>query len=670
MWKKLSLKCKFTVCVAVVFIVTAVSAFLFLLTLSSLSDNTYKLDAAAQLNQSVIKREVQHLQWANSLLNYIVNSGTQELTIAKDPTRCGFGQWYYSPEKGAALTMFPDIAANLTAIEAPHKRLHASAEEIEKLMKAGQPEQARQVFQNTALPALTEVQSHFTAISKQLQNDVEGQRNFFAGQVSDSRATAIILGVIGCLAVLALGFALFTNILGPVQALSDYSQKCVSGYKAPLDLHRSDELGLLASNMSTMVSHLDRELAFSQGILRGISVACAVYSDENKAVYINQHMLDIMERDGKPEDYKGMTSGALIWGDAKKETLAAKSMLNNKAITERQDFTTHKGNLRHIINSSAPFHDHSGKALGSLSIWIDVTDSVEKQQAIENTNHRIAEVAASAMRVADSVSQASQEIAAQVEQSSSGAAEQRDRSQETATAMTQMNAMVSEVAGNAAQASAASVQTREKAHEGSRIVEQVIGSIRLVAERAGEVRTGMHDLGGKADGISDIITVINDIADQTNLLALNAAIEAARAGEAGRGFAVVAAEVRKLAEKTMQATREVGDVVAGIQKGAHENIQHVELAVEAVENAKSLALQAGDSLERILEVVDSTAEQIHSIAAAAEQQSSASNEINQAVDDVSRISDKTSAAMQEAAAAVEKLSQQAKALNELIVRLQ
>ncbi len=317
MWKKLSLKCKFTVGVAVVFIVTAISAFLFLLTLSSLSANTYKLDAASQLNQSVVKREVQHLQWANSLLNYIVGSGGQELTIAKDPTECGFGKWYYSSEKDAAIAMFPNTSASFAAIEQPHNILHASAAEIENLIKSGQYEQARRIFQETTLQALTSVQEQFNAISGQLETDMAGERSFFDGQVAGARLIAIMLGVVGCLAVLALGLVLFTHILRPVQTLSDYSKKCVSGHRDPLNLQRDDELGLLANNMSAMVSHLNRELAFSQGILRGISVACAVYSDENKIVYINQHMLDIMERDGKPEDFQGMSSGELIWGDAR-----------------------------------------------------------------------------------------------------------------------------------------------------------------------------------------------------------------------------------------------------------------------------------------------------------------------------------------------------------------
>ena len=105
------------------------------------------------------------------------------------------------------------------------------------------------------------------------------------------------------------------------------------------------------------------------------------------------------------------------------------------------------------------------------------------------------------------------------------------------------------------------------------------------------IKTDIDQLGQQAQGIGQILDVISDIADQTNLLALNAAIEAARAGEAGRGFAVVADEVRKLAEKTMDATKEVGKAISGIQDGTKRNIANVEQSVKIIEKTTELADQ-------------------------------------------------------------------------------
>ena len=113
-----------------------------------------------------------------------------------------------------------------------------------------------------------------------------------------------------------------------------------------------------------------------------------------------------------------------------------------------------------------------------------------------------------------------------------------------------------------------------------------------------------HELGKQAQGIGQILNVISDIADQTNLLALNAAIEAARAGEAGRGFAVVADEVRKLAEKTMTATGEVGEAIRNIQVGTQKNMSNVEQSVQAVVSATALADKSGNALVDIVNLVE------------------------------------------------------------------
>ena len=173
-------------------------------------------------------------------------------------------------------------------------------------------------------------------------------------------------------------------------------------------------------------------------------------------------------------------------------------------------------------------------------------------------------------KVVEVISSASEELSAQVEQSSRGTEVQSQRVAETATAMEEMNATVLEVAKNASQAADSSHNARAKAMEGAKVVAHAVESITAVQAKSVILKDDMAVLGKQAEGIGQIINVINDIADQTNLLALNAAIEAARAGDAGRGFAVVADEVRKLAEKTMTATKEVGEAISGIQSGARK----------------------------------------------------------------------------------------------------
>jgi len=267
------------------------------------------------------------------------------------------------------------------------------------------------------------------------------------------------------------------------------------------------------------------------------------------------------------------------------------------------------------------------------------------------------------------VSSASEELSAQIEQSSRGADEQSGRVRETATAMEEMNATVLEVARNAQQAADISKQTRQQAQEGSQIVNEAVKSIESVHTQSIAIKEDMDVLGKQAESIGQVMGVIADIADQTNLLALNAAIEAARAGDAGRGFAVVADEVRKLAEKTMTATQEVGQAITGIQEGTRKNIHNVEQTGISIEEAAKLATQSGESLKHILEFVHMVNDQVQSIATASEQQSAASEEINRSVEQVATISTETAQSMEQASQAVADLAQQSQSLQQLIAEM-
>ncbi len=250
-----------------------------------------------------------------------------------------------------------------------------------------------------------------------------------------------------------------------------------------------------------------------------------------------------------------------------------------------------------------------------------------------------------------------------------GAQRQSERTAETATAMEEMNATVLEVARNAGSAAENSNIARGKAESGRGVVGDAVAAIGKVEEQARGLSLIMEELGGQAEGIGRIITVIEDIADQTNLLALNAAIEAARAGDAGRGFAVVADEVRKLAEKTMQATKEVVGAIQSIQDGTRRSLSAVHSASEAVGKSTDLAQESGRALAEIVSYVEQSADQVRSIATASEEQSAASEEINRAVEDISRISSETSQGMHEAERAVRGLLGLAERLQGLVAKM-
>ncbi|MDL2314359.1 methyl-accepting chemotaxis protein [Desulfovibrio sp. OttesenSCG-928-C14] len=313
--------------------------------------------------------------------------------------------------------------------------------------------------------------------------------------------------------------------------------------------------------------------------------------------------------------------------------------------------------------AGAPMHDQSGKYVGVMEIVTDITEIKNKQNTILN-------VAAQASEIADRVAAASEELSAQVEEVSRGAEMQRERMESTASAMNEMNSTVLEVARSAAQASEQSEGTRNNAKSGEQLVNRVVAAINAVNQVARTLQTNMQELGSQAESIGGVMNVISDIADQTNLLALNAAIEAARAGEAGRGFAVVADEVRKLAEKTMSATHEVGQNITAIQSSTRHNIEEVANAVESVKEATDLANSSGEALNEIVGLASSTSNVVTSIATAAEEQSATSDEINRAIEEMSHVVAESAEGMVQASAAIQDLSQMAQQLRKTMEELQ
>ncbi|OBQ46160.1 methyl-accepting chemotaxis protein [Halodesulfovibrio spirochaetisodalis] len=289
-----------------------------------------------------------------------------------------------------------------------------------------------------------------------------------------------------------------------------------------------------------------------------------------------------------------------------------------------------------------------------------------REQAENAKREGMLQAAAQLEGIVEQILSASNQLAVQVNEASRGADVQRERTTEAATAMEQMNATVLEVAQNAGRAAESADSARDNAESGGGIVENVVQSIQQVNAEAKSLESGLDELGTQAEGIGTIMSVISDIADQTNLLALNAAIEAARAGEAGRGFAVVADEVRKLAEKTMQATSEVERAVSEIQQGTRQNIAGMQNSVKTVATTTELAGQAGEALGSIVRIVEETSDQVRMIATAAEEQSAASEQISQNTEEVNKIASDTAESMTEAAQAMAELTRLSGELSQVV----
>ncbi len=276
----------------------------------------------------------------------------------------------------------------------------------------------------------------------------------------------------------------------------------------------------------------------------------------------------------------------------------------------------------------------------------------------------IAKVGASANEVAGAATQ----IAASSEEMASGMKEQTDQVVQISAAVEEMSASIVEVARKSADAAGSADNSGKSAEQGGTVVLQTIEGMKSINQAVRASAASVQELGSRGQEIGRIIQVINDIADQTNLLALNAAIEAARAGEHGRGFAVVADEVRKLADRTTQATKEIGSSIKAIQVETGQAVQRMQSGTKQVEQGVELATQAGASLQEIVNSAKTVAMMIQSIAAAAEEQSSASEQVSRNVESISSVTRQTNEGAGQAAQAAAELSRKAEELQRLVGR--
>ena len=326
---------------------------------------------------------------------------------------------------------------------------------------------------------------------------------------------------------------------------------------------------------------------------------------------------------------------------------------------------TMEDNLRKLVHDASEKAEEAHKRGEEAKLAMEEA-RVAQAQAEQAKREGMISAAAQIEEVVEQLNVSISDISEQVENTSGALDHAASRLAETATAMEEMNSTVLEVAKNAGGASDISNAAKRKAEVGSEIVSRAVVGIQEVQRQSQALRDGMAQLDDHAKAISQIMGVISDIADQTNLLALNAAIEAARAGEAGRGFAVVADEVRKLAEKTMSSTTDVGNAIAAIQQSAGQSIQQVEKAVGNISEATEYSNKSGEALKEIVGMVDQTADEVRAIAAASEQQSATSEEINRSVADVNHIAASTSQSMQVAMKELESLRALARNLMDLI----
>jgi methyl-accepting chemotaxis protein len=251
----------------------------------------------------------------------------------------------------------------------------------------------------------------------------------------------------------------------------------------------------------------------------------------------------------------------------------------------------------------------------------------EAARALNSMKKSLHNTVQSLANSANELAAASQQISGSSNRVAEGAGAQKGKVQQVASTMEEMSATVREISSNSNGAAVSARQASDVAREGGTIVEDALGRMQSIAEKVQDASLQVSELGSRSDQIGKIVGVIDEIAEQTNLLALNAAIEAARAGEHGRGFAVVAGEVRRLAERTSQATKEITGMIGSVQTETHSVVEFMRRSTDEVQRGLEVTGNAGESLKQIIAQAEQVGQMVAQIAAAATEQSVATEEV-------------------------------------------
>ncbi len=624
----------------------------------------YMLNVEEALLGSLQEMYAQGLQTEQATRNVVLNPGDKK---ARENYEAAHGKFRKALEEAAALAK-GEMKTELGKLTPLWDEGHALKTEVMTLAADGKGQDAIALLNTKETKKWRETKD---IIQKQIELQAKKSKAAYAAyKAEDDHMFWVVVGV-GVIMLVGMALALLVGarmILKPLQSIRGFAQ-CQAGgdFNTCLEGEFYGEMREVGEALQAMSAKVQESLGFTQGVLRGIATPYVVVDEKATLLMTNQSLVDILQHDGKPENYIGQHVAHFFYGDAKRETVLSVAMRENKTILREVDLTGRKGATRRINIAASPLYNAiTGQLMGALCLYTDLTELREKEARIVAQSEAVTQAAKSAEDIMRSLTDHTARLATLISEVEDGAAQQRERVAHTSSAMTEMSDSIRSAAESAAGAANGADDAAEKARSGAGVVQQVRNSVEQVQTQALALKVEMGGLGKQAEAIGQIMNVISDIADQTNLLALNAAIEAARAGDAGRGFAVVADEVRKLAEKTMTATKEVGDAIASIQHGTRSNVEQVEGTVRTIEQTSTLAGSSGAALNEIVDLVTRTTDQVRTIAAAVEEQSATSAEINMAVESINDIAQRTSIGMDEASRNVDELKALAEQLRGIV----
>lgn len=517
-----------------------------------------------------------------------------------------------------------------------------------------------------AVPYMTEAR---TALSELIENETtEAQQgNETLDSVAAKAQTGIIVVLLGCIvAVLLLGNYITRLIVNPLHEVVGVIEDLSAGsLRKKVELLSNDETGRIGHALNNLVDVLRRYVS-------GINDIALGKLDFRRSITDERNELE-----------PALEKTVGILAEMQQDVTKFEAAIRNGKIDYRADDAKFNGAYREIvhgfnqtINEFATVVRAGTKVLGQLALG-DLTARMEGeynnnfrnyQQHINDVGEALHRVIREVSEVVAAAAGTSAEISSGTEEMAAGAQEQSMQANEVAGAVEQMSKTIQETTRYAEHAAEAARHAGEIAKSGGVVVRQTVDGIDRIAQVVQQSADTVAKLGESSEQIGAIIQVIDEIADQTNLLALNAAIEAARAGEQGRGFAVVADEVRKLAERTTKATKEIAGMIKSIQQDTRIAVNAMGQGTAEVALGKELAGKAGVSLTEIIDGSEKVIDIVAQLAAASQEEAATSEQISKNIEAISSVTEENASGISEIARSAAELDKMAARLQELIAQ--
>jgi methyl-accepting chemotaxis protein len=508
-------------------------------------------------------------------------------------------------KKYAATSQVQEEKDWLNKFDAALKSYRAARENVLTQNKEGKNEAAWALAKGDAgqrFIASAEALEKLVDVNVREAHDEEEAAEEAVGQTTMLQTVLLILAVIIGLSIAAY---LARSISSGVGQMARAAEGIAAGDLAQeIDVRSNDEVGQMAVSFTRMIEYL-REMA---------STADAIA--EGDLTRIAQPKSD---RDVLGSSFKAMTT-----------------------------------NLRQLVYNVTESATNVAASSEQLAQAADQAGSATQQ--IAATIQQVAKGAQVQSVASQDADGATHELSRAIDQIARGAQEQSHAIQDTTTMVDRMAAAIARVSKSSQVIVLSAGQAEEAARSGAKAVDDTIQGMNGIRETVSNSARSVKELGEYSDQIGKIVETIDDIAEQTNLLALNAAIEAARAGEHGKGFAVVADEVRKLAERSARATKEITHIIKTVQTATLEAVTAMEKGAREVEDGSNLSAEAGRALKDILRAVQESNEQIHGIARAVGEMESLSTEVARSIESVSAVVEENTAATEQMAASANQMA--------------